>query len=197
MAIMKRIGSIPHVHGTRSTIQLSEETWPDFERLFAANNGVWGGCWCMYYHEPERFNSGDYAKNRSAKQALLKEGRAHGTIVYCGGEPVGWCQFGPREELPRVDHKRGYRATSEDVWRVTCLFIGRNHRKMGFADLAVRESVKAMKGLGVRNVEAYPVEGKLSASLLWSGTPELFKGVGFSLVGRLGKKTWVYSLKMG
>lgn len=27
-------------------------TWPDFSRLIEANNGVWGGCWCMGYTGP-------------------------------------------------------------------------------------------------------------------------------------------------
>ncbi len=149
----------------------------------------------MYFHSTGGFDSKDYAGNRRAKRSLVKEGRAHGTIVYCGEDPVGWCQFGPKEELPRVDSKKGYMPTAIDAWRITCLFISRSHRKRGFADLAVRKSVKAMKKLGVENIEAYPVEGKLSASFLWSGTTELFEGAGFSRIAPLGKKSWVYSLK--
>ncbi len=26
-----------------------------------------------------------------------------GVLVYAKGEPIGWCQYGTREELPRVD----------------------------------------------------------------------------------------------
>ena len=32
------------------TKALDADTWPDFARLVEANNGVWGGCWCMWYH---------------------------------------------------------------------------------------------------------------------------------------------------
>jgi hypothetical protein len=184
-----------HVHGARSSKQLSKATWPDFERFFAANNGVWGGCWCMYYHQSEKWDVKDYEGHKRAKRSLVKQGHAHGTIVYCGDDPVGWCQFGPKEELLRVDRKKGYTPTSKDAWRITCFFISRHHRKMGFAELAVRESVKTMKDLGVKDIEAYPVEGRLSASLLWSGTPELFEGAGFSRVRPLGKSSWIYSLK--
>ena len=151
----------------------------------------------MFFHRPGTFDSNAYASNRAAKHELVTEGRAHGTIVCCGKDPVGWCQFGPREELPRIDGKRGYVPTAQDAWRITCLFISRGHRRMGFAELAVRESVLAMRKLGVSNVEAYPVEGKLSASFLWSGTPDLFEGAGFSRVGPLGRKSWVYSLELG
>ena len=29
---------------------LAANTWPDFARLVEASNGVWGGCWCLWYH---------------------------------------------------------------------------------------------------------------------------------------------------
>ncbi len=150
----------------------------------------------MYFHTPGKFDSSAYAENKRAKRSLVKQGKAHGTLVYCGADPVGWCQFGPKEELSRIDLKKGYAPTAEGAWRITCLFISRNHRRMGFAELAVHESVKAMKGLGVKNIEAYPVEGKLASSSLWSGTPRIFDDAGFSRVGPLGKKSWIYSLKI-
>jgi hypothetical protein len=192
---MKR-GANPHSHGPRSSLQLSPKTWPEFERLFAANGGVWGGCWCMFFHKPGKFDSKDYERNKAAKHTLTSGGRAHGTIVFCGDDPVGWCQFGPREELPRIDKKRGYAPRSRDNWRITCLFIASGHRKKGFAEFAVKESLKAMRKIRVKRVEAYPVEGELSATFLWSGTPALFEGAGFSRAGPLGKKSWVYSLTL-
>ena len=39
------------------TRPLSPETWDDFARLVEANNGVWGGCWCMGFH-PEGVGKG-------------------------------------------------------------------------------------------------------------------------------------------
>ena len=151
----------------------------------------------MFYHKQGRFDSKAYAENREAKRRLTAEGRAHGIIVFCGSDPVGWCQFGPKEELPRIDRKRGYRQTSPHAWRVTCLFIAPGHRRSGLAAFAVNESVRAMKKAGVRAVEAYPVEGQRSATLLWSGTPKLFEGAGFSKAGPLGKGSWIYALQLG
>ena len=29
---------------------LDIDTWPAFARLVEANNGVWGGCWCIGFH---------------------------------------------------------------------------------------------------------------------------------------------------
>jgi len=150
----------------------------------------------MYFHKPGSFEAGAYESNRKEKRSLVERGHAHGTIVYCGGEPVGWCQFGPKEELARIDKKRGYVPSDLDPWRITCLFIAAGHRKQGFAELGVSDSINAMKKLGATTIEAYPVEGEANARFLWSGTPSLFEDAGFSPVSRLGKRTWVYALKL-
>jgi len=189
-------GHPAHVHSELSSRQLTEKSWPDFEKLFAANGGVWGGCWCTFYQVQGGFDPKAYAENREAKRRLTSEGRAHGTIIFCGGDPVGWCQYGPKEELPRIDRKRGYRQTSPNAWRITCLFIAPGHRRSGLGTFAVKESVRAMRKAGVRAVEAYPVEGERSATLLWSGTPKLFEEAGFSRSGPLGKGSWIYALQL-
>jgi GNAT superfamily N-acetyltransferase len=189
-------GKPAHVHGPMSSSQLSVETWPDFENLFASNGGVWGGCWCMFFHRTGDFDAKAYERNKDAKESLAREGKAHGTIVYCGDQPVGWCQFGPRVELPRIDRKRKYVPTAPDPWRITCLFVAPGHRKSGVAKFAVRESVKYMKQLKAKVVEAYPVEGERSATLLWMGTPSLFEGTGFRKVSPFGKHSWIYSLSI-
>ena len=46
------------------------DTWDDFARLVEANNGVWGGCWCMGFH-PEGVGKGHTVSgNRLAKQGV-------------------------------------------------------------------------------------------------------------------------------
>ena len=55
-------------HGSYSTRPLSPDTWDDFARLVEANNGVWGGCWCMGFHT-EGLKDRTAADNRAAKQA--------------------------------------------------------------------------------------------------------------------------------
>ena len=42
------------------TRPLNADTWADFARLVEANNGVWGGCWCMGFH-PEGVGKGHTA----------------------------------------------------------------------------------------------------------------------------------------
>ena len=150
----------------------------------------------MYFHRPEKWSGYTYEQNRRAKHALVKEGATHGTILYCGNDPVGWCQFGRVKELPRVGQKRGYAPTAENPWCITCFFVAPGHRRNGFARLAIAESIKAMKKLGVKTIEAYPSEGKFTASFMWRGTPHMFEEAGFSRVRQLSTKNWIYSLNL-
>ena len=81
------------------TRPLSPDTWDDFARLVEANNGVWGGCWCIGFH-PEGVGKGHTVSgNRLAKQAHVRNGTVHpGTVD--GDECVGWCQYTARPSYP-------------------------------------------------------------------------------------------------
>ena len=103
-------------------------TWPDFETLAEKHNGVWGGCWCMSFHSEGANKSTTYELNHQRKAQRVSEGRAHAALVYVGGIAVGWCQFGPSEELPHIKHAREYTAklTNLPDWRITCFFVDRD-----------------------------------------------------------------------
>jgi len=122
-----------------STKQLSKGTWRDFERLFETHPAPGAyPCWCMHCHwrGPEAKNNGDsraklIERNRRDKKTLVKQGRSHGILVYAHGEPVGWCQYGPSQELPRIDNNPRYRKFAhgngnERLWRITCFVVHKN-----------------------------------------------------------------------
>jgi len=181
------------VEATLHSEELSSDTWGDFARLFEKHGGVWGGCWCMYYHTTRGWSGRSARQNREEKELLVRAGKSHGVLVYDGDteQPVGWCQFGPREELPRIERKRGYKDTGEDsLWRVTCFFIDKDHRKRGVAREALRAALEVMERRGAKTVEAYPLETtreRYSSSFLWAGTKHLFSQFGFRQTRRLGK----------
>src|SRR6188472_2536738 len=52
-----------------TTRMLTPDTWEDFAALVEANNGVWGGCWCMGFHPGG--STGTRDGNRDAKQQLV------------------------------------------------------------------------------------------------------------------------------
>ena len=50
-----------------TTRLLDADTWPDFAALVEANNGVWGGCWCMGFHAEGFADPPSADRNRDAK----------------------------------------------------------------------------------------------------------------------------------
>src|SRR5579872_7109692 len=87
---------------------LDAGTWPAFAALVERHNGVWGGCWCLGFHEEGAPGIRSPEERRACKQARVREGRAHATLVFDGDACVGWCQFGSPDELPRIKHRRAY-----------------------------------------------------------------------------------------
>ncbi len=174
--------------------EFSPSTWPDFRTLFEKHRGVWGGCWCMYYHVARGWAKRSPSQNREDKEALVNQGKVHGVLIYHDDRPVGWCQFGPKAELPRIDNMRNYKQTGLDLWRITCFFVDKDYRGRGVAKAALGSALGTMKDMGVKLVEAYPVNTtgmKSSSSLLWSGTVKLFEEFGFRRIGPLGKNGFI------
>jgi hypothetical protein len=87
-----------------ATRLLTPETWADFAALVEANNGVWGGCWCIGFH-PEGLG-GTAEAHRIAKRAHTDRGTVHQVLVYDGDDAVGWCQFGTPDELPHIKNAK-------------------------------------------------------------------------------------------
>jgi hypothetical protein len=122
------------------TKPLDVSTWPDFERLAGKHNGVWGDCWCMAFHVETGWGKRTASANRQEKQDRVLAGRAHAALVYDGPTAVGWCQFGPVAELPRIKNKRNYLSglVALPDWRITCFFVDRDRRGEGVASVALR-----------------------------------------------------------
>lgn len=175
---------------------LNESTWPDFARLVEKHNGIWGGCWCMAFHPEGVGRTKSASQNRSEKECRVREGRTHAALVYDGSTAVGWCQFGPTDELPRIKHKREYlnSLTKLPDWRITCFFVDRDYRSKGIASVALEGALNEIARLGGGTVESYPedVEGRsVSGSFLYNGAISIFERQGFQRTCRLGKNHWV------
>lgn len=184
--------------GALSTRALGPGTWPDFAALVEANDGVWGGCWCMGFH-PEGVGTKQHtvAGNRAAKERRVRDGRAHAALVYDGDACVGWAQFGPPDELPNIKSRKRYDQTDDAVvadWRITCFYVGKGHRKQGVADLALRGALEEIALLGGGLVESYPEDTtgrKVSGSFLMNGTLEMFERHGFERQRLIATHRWV------
>lgn len=175
--------------------ELSPSTFPAFAELALRQ----GGCWCMYYQRERPLGRGTSAinwarVNREDKKSLVRRGLSHAIIVYDGKSPVGWCQYGPAEELPRIDAGRNYkraggRVAGRRLWRITCFFVDKRSRGKGVSKFALRAALASIRARGGGVVEAFPVVSPRLRAVpewRWFGTPEMFEREGFERVAKLG-----------
>ena len=127
-------------------------------------------------------------RNAREKRDLVEKVCAHGILVYADGEPVGWCQYGSREELPRVDSSPRYRRLAlenrgERMWRITCFVVDKGYRRRGVASAGLMAALEAMRKKGGGLVEAYPVsKTDQGSNYIYCGTASMFKKAGFKTI---------------
>jgi hypothetical protein len=192
-------GSDPEATGENtaalSVRSLDVNTWPAFARLIEANNGVWGGCWCMAFHV--KLGKGrTAAQNRAEKEQRVREGRTHNALVFDGDECLGWCQYGSPAELPEMKSRRRYEKEliSLPDWRITCFFTGKGLRHRGVADAALGGALVEIARHGGGTVEGYPEETDdrtLSGSFLHTGPMAAFEKHGFTRTRPIAPHRWV------
>lgn len=174
---------------------LSAETWPAFDALVQRHNGIFGGCWCTYFHpdSPERAEAceahpGDgYEANRALKKRLVETGKAHAALVLHEDEAIAWAEYGTPEELPNLHHGKQYLAEAGALpdYRITCVFVDKRHRRQGVTELAITGALQQIARAGGGRVESYPHDltdnsKKMSSSFLYNGTRRLYERLGFT-----------------
>jgi GNAT superfamily N-acetyltransferase len=155
-------------------------------QLFGANS-ICRGCWCMHWRVEKGGKSWQACwgeGNRRAFLKLLKQDRVQGALAFAEEEPVGWCNFGPREDFPRLERSRvlSYKA-APDTWAINCFFIAAGWRKRGVASALLKTAMATALERGARVLEAYPTPQQpgqnLVAPFAWTGTRALFEKAGF------------------
>ena len=175
---------------------LGPDTWEAYAALIERHNGVFGGCWCTWFHTMPDEKSRTYDGNRDLKQRLVHEGRAHAAVVFDGDEAIGWCQYGSPDELPNIHHRKQYLAEADVLpdYRLTCIFVDRDHRRQGVTELAIRGALDLIAAAGGGVVEGYPHEKptkKVSSSFLYNATRPVYERMGFEYVRPKGLKNCV------
>ena len=176
---------------------LDESTWPAFAALVEANNGIFGGCWCIGFH-PEG-TAGSASVNRDRKLERVRAGTAHAALVFEDAACVGWCQFGGPEELPRIKNRVAYEKGVTDLpeWRIACNYAGKGHRRQGVATAGLAGALGLIAGLGGGRVEGYPEDAaSVPAGFLFHGALSTYERLGFERVRQIGKHRWVVSTRV-
>ena len=162
---------------------LGPDTWAAYAALMERHNGVFGGCWCTYFHTMAGEKTYEADSNRALKERLVRCDRAHAALVMHGDEAVAWCQYGSPDELPNIYHRKEYEQTAERLpdYRITCLFVDKRYRRSGVSAVALRGVLDLVAAAGGGVVEGYPHDNDgRKKSVLYSGTRALFERAGFT-----------------
>ena len=168
---------------------LSTKTLGAYAAMVERHGGVFGSCWCTWFHRPAGDSPGvdglgqGYERNRQIKEALVHEGRSRAGLVFDGEQVVAWCQYGTPEDPPNIYHRKQYLRESERLpdYRVTCIFVDKRYRRRGLSALVLGQALSLIAAAGGGVVEGYPHDtpGKRQ-SVLYNGTRELFERAGFA-----------------
>lgn len=174
---------------------LDRVTWPSFAELVEHCDGFPSGCWCIGFHPEGLAKESDYAAvNRARKQARVAAGTAHAALVFEGDACIGWCQFGPPDELPRIKSRAAYERslTTLPDWRIACCYVAKGHRRQGVAHAALEGALQLIGELGGGVVEGYPEPaGAVPAGFLYNGALSTYEQLGFERDRMIGKHRWV------
>jgi GNAT superfamily N-acetyltransferase len=79
-------------------------------------------------------------------------------------------------------------------WRIACNFVGKGHRRQGFATGGLAGALDLIARLGGGKVEGYPeAAGSVPAGFLFNGALSTYDKLGFVRDRKIGKHRWVVS----
>ena len=190
--------------GPTTVKALTVETWDLFAALVDRHNGIFGGCWCVYFHPDCEERNQTAEGNRELKRKLVADGFAHAALVVHDGEDgeeaIAWAEYGTPAQLPNLHHRKQYLADLEGVgeqepdYRITCIFVDRRFRGHGLVSVALHGALGLIAQAGGGVVEGYPhlpPEKKTSSSFLYNGTTRVYERAGFELLRPKGLRNTV------
>ena len=165
---------------------LTPERFEDFADVINPNRRA-THCWCLSHRlqakDIEELGKGD---RQQAMRRLCERENPPGVVTYLDGTPVGWCNIGPRAEIPRLARSKLIRPIDAvPVWSIICVVVRGGHRKKGVTSHLIEGAVEYAASRGAPAVEAYPVEpdGRMDTTMAFVGTRSMFAAAGFELVG--------------
>jgi len=171
--------------GQIDVVPATAERWPDVVTLLGGNGDR--GCWC----QAPRGRAVGYGKSkpgarREALRTQLDEDPPAGMLAYVDGEVAGWCGFGPRPRLPRLERSRMIpKVDDKPVWSVLCFNVRIGFRRRGVAAALLDGVVDLARRSGAPGIEGYPIDpegGRVDTSFGYVGVTPMFEKAGFHRV---------------
>ncbi len=171
------------------THSVTPDRFEDFTDVVNRSRRV-NHCWCLSHRlqaaEIERLGDG---RREQAMRQLCEREHPPGVVTYLDGEPVGWCNIGPRAEITRLARSRLIRPVDDvPVWSIVCVVVRPGHRRQGVTAPLLEGAVAYAASHGAPAVEAYPVDPpeRMDLTMAFVGTKTMFERAGFRVVGTTG-----------
>ena len=168
------------------THPVTSDRFEDFADVINPNRRA-SHCWCLSH----RLRAQDIAElgegNREkAMRALCERSHPPGVVTYLDDVPVGWCNVGPRSEIPRLVNSSLIRPVDDlPVWSIVCVVVRGGYRKRGVTGPLLEGALEYARTHGAPAVEAYPVDppGRMDTTMAFVGTRSMFQKAGFRVIG--------------
>lgn len=168
------------------THPVTSDRFEDFADVINPNRRV-SHCWCLSH----RLRAQDIAElgqgsREKAMRALCEGSTPPGVVTYLDGVPVGWCNIGPRSEIPRLVNSSLIRPVDDlPVWSIVCVVVRGGYRKRGVTGPLLEGAAEYARAHGAPAVEAYPVDppGRMDTTMAFVGTRSMFQKAGFRVIG--------------
>jgi len=168
------------------THSVTPDRFEDFADVINRSRRV-NHCWCLSHRlqatEIERLGGG---RREEAMRRLCERDYPPGVVTYRDGEPVGWCNIGPRAEITRLARSRLIHPVDDlPVWSIGCVVVRPGHRRQGVTAPLLEGAVAYAASHGAPAVEAYPVDppGRMDLTMAFVGTKSMFEKAGFRVIG--------------
>jgi GNAT superfamily N-acetyltransferase len=141
-------------------------------------------CWCQWWRQ----TAGEYSRSGpESKRAALREQCAAepvpGVVAYLGDLPVGWCGFGPRDSMRRLERSRTIpKIDDQAVWSIVCFNVRPGYRRRGIAKALLAGAIEYARAHGAVGLEAYPTDPlgtRRDATFSYTGFTTMFEAAGF------------------
>jgi len=171
---------------TWETHPVTPDRFADFADVINPNRRA-NHCWCLSHRlrtrDIEDLGGGDRER---AMRRLCEREHPPGVVTYRDGRPVGWCNIGPRTDIPRLARSTLIRPVDDvAVWSIVCVVVRGGHRRQGVTGPLIEGAVAYAESRGALAVEAHPVDpdGRIDTTMAFVGTRSMFAKAGFVVIG--------------
>jgi GNAT superfamily N-acetyltransferase len=171
--------------GEITVVPATPDRWPDVVTVLGGSGDK--GCWCQSPRGvARRYGEEQPRTRREVLRSQLDDQPPPGMLAYVDGEVAGWCGFGPRPSLPRLERSRTIpKIDDKPVWSILCFNIRVGYRRQGVAGALLDGVIDFARKSGAPGLEAYPIDpggDRVDSAFGYVGLTPWFERRGFRRV---------------